>query len=449
MDASYWGRNLRETVRFAPAISRLLSDGHGAFLELGPHPVLSHSIAACAPLGRAVVALPSLRRQQPERATLLASLGGLYARGLEPDWGVLFPEGGRVVSLPSYVWKKDRFPVPGYSDARIGRAAAPGTPSAEAGHPLLGVRRPTALSQVIYESAISENTPAFLAEHRLGDVAVFPAAAHVEIAHAAAAETLGPGPVTIENLALEEMLALPAGERRVLQVIVERRGEDAAEFRVCTRSGDDPWRTHAQGAVRRGAPADGAAVEIDAALARCSTRWAGEAFYSAIADIGPTFGPRFRGVQWVALGSGEAVAEVRAPQFVEAEAAAYGFHPALLDACLQTMAAALGRFEELREKGEVYLPLGVEQVVLRGAPGSALRVHAHVRSSLGAAGLCDLRIVNENGAAVADLGGVRVQRASRAAVLRAVRPAGADWLHELVWRKAARSAPAATAPTGS
>src|SRR5262249_2994498 len=44
-DAGYWGRNLRETVRFTDAINGMLDSGISAFVELTPHPVLLHSIA--------------------------------------------------------------------------------------------------------------------------------------------------------------------------------------------------------------------------------------------------------------------------------------------------------------------------------------------------------------------------------------------------------------------
>ncbi|MBW8094275.1 acyltransferase domain-containing protein, partial [Streptomyces hygroscopicus subsp. hygroscopicus] len=39
MDAEYWYRNLRETVRFASATEALLDDGFGVFIEASAHPV--------------------------------------------------------------------------------------------------------------------------------------------------------------------------------------------------------------------------------------------------------------------------------------------------------------------------------------------------------------------------------------------------------------------------
>ncbi len=44
LDAGYWYRNLREPVRFAPAVEELLASGHSTFLEVSPHPVLTMGI---------------------------------------------------------------------------------------------------------------------------------------------------------------------------------------------------------------------------------------------------------------------------------------------------------------------------------------------------------------------------------------------------------------------
>ena len=44
LDAGYWVRNLRRTVRFEQAVRALLADGHDAFVEVSPHPVLTFGV---------------------------------------------------------------------------------------------------------------------------------------------------------------------------------------------------------------------------------------------------------------------------------------------------------------------------------------------------------------------------------------------------------------------
>src|SRR5207237_1809753 len=110
MNAAYWWRNVRDPVQFGPAVEKLLETGYSLFLEVGPHPVLAASIQQCA-LGcdRQATVLASLRRQEPERASMLGSLGRLYTMGLDVDWDRFNPQGGRLVSLPTYPWQRERF----------------------------------------------------------------------------------------------------------------------------------------------------------------------------------------------------------------------------------------------------------------------------------------------------------------------------------------------------
>ena len=107
-DAAYWGRNLRSPVRFMATVERLLADGIDTFVEVGPHPTLLGSVAEIG-ASTAPLTLPSLRRAEPERATLLASLGALWAAGHPVTWTTIFAPGSyRRVALPHYPWQRER-----------------------------------------------------------------------------------------------------------------------------------------------------------------------------------------------------------------------------------------------------------------------------------------------------------------------------------------------------
>ncbi len=109
LDAQHWGRTIREPVQFAPAIAQLIAEKHTVFLEIGPHPVLSGYVAkSLRAAGQTGVILPSLRRQAAERATMLGSLGALYAQGFSIDWHALYPK-GQWVTLPTYPWQRSRY----------------------------------------------------------------------------------------------------------------------------------------------------------------------------------------------------------------------------------------------------------------------------------------------------------------------------------------------------
>ena len=48
LDASYWWRNVRDSVIFSSAITKMVDRGDRIFLELGPHPILCGAINECA-----------------------------------------------------------------------------------------------------------------------------------------------------------------------------------------------------------------------------------------------------------------------------------------------------------------------------------------------------------------------------------------------------------------
>ncbi len=108
LDAAYWSRNLRAPVLFNDVIETLIQTNHLSFVEISPHPVLRTAIAQCLHHHKQTgTILPSLRRGQPEQATLLQSLAALYNLGHAVEWHRLYLEGRRV-SLPTYPWQRQR-----------------------------------------------------------------------------------------------------------------------------------------------------------------------------------------------------------------------------------------------------------------------------------------------------------------------------------------------------
>jgi acyl transferase domain-containing protein/D-arabinose 1-dehydrogenase-like Zn-dependent alcohol dehydrogenase/acyl carrier protein len=105
--AEYWFDNLRRPVRFHEALQAL--QDHRVFIEVSPHPVLTPAIQdTLDDLGHDGVVVDTLRRDQPERRTLLASLARAFVHGLPVDWAREFPP-GPVVALPTYPFQRERF----------------------------------------------------------------------------------------------------------------------------------------------------------------------------------------------------------------------------------------------------------------------------------------------------------------------------------------------------
>ncbi|MET9836166.1 type I polyketide synthase, partial [Streptomyces sp. NPDC006385] len=107
LDAGYWYRNLRRTVRFEEAVRTLAGQDHAAFVEVSAHPVLAMSIQDTA--DEAAVT-GTLRREDGGLDRFLTSLGELWVHGVEVDWARAFAgTGARHVDLPTYAFQRSRY----------------------------------------------------------------------------------------------------------------------------------------------------------------------------------------------------------------------------------------------------------------------------------------------------------------------------------------------------
>ncbi|MCP2170332.1 Acyl transferase domain-containing protein [Goodfellowiella coeruleoviolacea] len=109
LDAAYWFRNLRSTVRFRDAVETLIDTGHTVFVEVSSHPVLAVAVDATAG-GRdaAVTTTGSLRRDDGGLGRFARSLAEVWVAGVAVDWPALLPDGRRV-ALPPYPFQRRRF----------------------------------------------------------------------------------------------------------------------------------------------------------------------------------------------------------------------------------------------------------------------------------------------------------------------------------------------------
>ncbi|MFF7311777.1 beta-ketoacyl synthase N-terminal-like domain-containing protein [Streptomyces sp. NPDC008137] len=99
-DAEHWAANLRRPVRLDRALASAAADGHTAFVEISPHPVLTGAVADTVP---GALALATLRRDADGSEAFAGQLGALYVAG-----GRLPVPPGRVVDLPRPRWRHVR-----------------------------------------------------------------------------------------------------------------------------------------------------------------------------------------------------------------------------------------------------------------------------------------------------------------------------------------------------
>jgi acyl transferase domain-containing protein/acyl carrier protein len=427
IDPAYWGRHVRDAVRFAPSLRTLAGQGYRIFVELGPHPTLLN--LAQGSLGADTVYLPSLRRGADDWQTILESLGALYVRGTRIDWaGFDRGYGRRKRPLPTYPFQRERFWV----DAPQGGQGPAVAALAAAAHPLLGHRLQAALPT--FEVRLGPQGLPLLGEHRVYDVPLAAAPVIVEMLRAAAAEA-GTPEAGVEDLVLREALIFPEGADRVVQVALTPAEEGAFSARVFSRAPDDhdpaAWSWHASARIVRAPTGDEASFALEAARARLSEQTPA-AFYEALGRRGVELGPAFQRLERLWRGSGEALGLVGAPDH-GGPPAGWDVDPGLLDSCLQVLGAAAPGDWADGDAAETFLLTGFDHARILAPLPRHLWSHAR----LGPAGSDgsqrgDIVLCDDAGRGLGELRGVRMQRARKEALWAAVR-GGEDGFYELGW----------------
>ena len=413
-DAGYWVENLRQMVRFAAAVQAALEDGYRVFAELSPHPLLSRAVEQTAQsLETPAAALACMRRQQQLPHGLRDLLGELHAAGSAVDFSVLYPT-GHLVDMPLPTWTHRQLIL-------TPRGAPTHGGSTVSVHPLLGphVRLQEEPERHVWQAEVGTTASPWLADHQVHSVPALPGAAYCEMALAAARAVLGEAS-EVQDIRFEQMLLLD-GETTVGAVATVETSA-AAVFSVETN--DEGTNVRWASAVLRAADGDyrPPAHDLSALRADHPVRIDGADVRESFDKRGIQFGPAFTGLAAVHIAGGSAttvLAEIGLPGSIRMHQGIFGVHPALLDACFQSVAAhpvapGVGN-------GGLLLPLGVRQLRGYGQTRDARYCYARVTAS--GSGLdADLDVVDAHGTVVLTARGLQMgtgasERSNRARLL--------------------------------
>jgi acyl transferase domain-containing protein len=405
LDPAYWYRNMREPVRFLPAVRALAADGHRVFVEISPHPVLGLGIEeSVQDVADDPVVVGTLKRGSGALEQVLTSVARVFVRGVPVDWRVLF-DGGRHVDVPTYPFQRETYWLP--ASAEAGDVSSAGLSAAD--HPLLGaVVELVDGDGLVLTGRISARSAPWLADHVVHGSVVLPDSALVEMA-VAAGDRVGCG--RVEELTSTAPIVLPERGSVRLQVTVDAPDESGRRrIAVHARDDDREWVRKATGVLvadTAEAPEDLTAWPPPGATETDLDDW-----YDLLAEQGHVHGPAFRGLRRVWRRGAEVFAEVEAA----VDPAGFVLHPALLATAVQPL---------LPEGGVPFAWTGVS-VLARSA--STLRV----RLSLADVRTASVLVADGAGAPVAVVDSVSLRRAT-AEWLRGAGGAQHDSLFHFGW----------------
>ena len=404
LDGDYWARNLREPVLFGATVEALVQSGHTAFLEISPHPVLAPAVEdTLASLATTGTVVGSLRRHEDEPAAMLESLGALWAAGCSVAWDRLFPTRAAAVALPAYPWQRERYWI---ERAEATSERPPRRPSASDDHPLLGRRLDLAEApdRSVWETELDGDALGEPLEHRVDGVRMLAAAAVIAMMASAVREVSG-GSRSMIDVELRQPVALPEpGTRRRVQTVVAGSG-DAARVAVYSRGDDTGWTLHAEARVAEAGPGDTkqAGPEGAVTVPRGATE-PGEKAYEALGRLEMEIADRLRVVRSVRQDARALTATIEMDEGSPTTDAATRLALAL-DAAFQlpTLGSVLGGSRT------VSMPMRLDECRIYDDAPRAVAVQASRSETAPEGGVWNLRLLDETGAPVANLVGLRMK----------------------------------------
>jgi len=442
-DAAYWRRQARYPVRFADGLRTLAGLGCTLFIEIGPEPMLSI-------LGQRSGAsgdwLPSLRRNTANGRALLDSLGRLWVAGARLDWRAM--EGDQhyaKATLPTYPFQRQRYwpdlaPATKASTRSWHRSDELSPPI----HPLLARRlRLPQSAESRFETWMTVDRLPFLSDHQVYGMPVFPAAGFLEMALAAGHELLpgtveipphppltkgGIGTIQVEDLDLLAPLRLDENSGAWIQLLAIPSPDETLAIHIFHCADEAAPVKLVSGRLRRmGALPSATPVDLES-LRQQWTQAPVADFYAGFQQRNLDYGPSFRGVLRLWRGAGAALAEVAAPPALHTDLSAYQLHPALLDAALQVLAAAL----PVTPEGTAWLPMRIERYRLNRPALERCWCLAQAKAD-GDTVQGGVTLLDEQGEELARVEGLILARVTQAKLLSAARHLPRDWLYEIHW----------------
>ena len=426
LGGAYWWRNIRQPVLFADGIEHLAQEEYTTFLELGPHPVLASSVAEC--LGAAGVTgtvLPSIRRQEDERAAMLRSLGALYAAGRSVDWASLYGDHVPHLDLPQYPWQRERHWFEPSEAAGDAEWSVP-----DGAHPLLGrrVRGPRAA----WEGRLAGDRFVWLDDHRVQGTVPFPGVGYVEMGLACAREVLDVETPALRDVDFRKALFVTSRDSTLVQISVD---SDTLRFEVHGNGnrGEGEWALQADGQLGVADMPD-ERRDLMELKERCAVELGHHDVYEQLGVRGFDYGPAFQGIEQLWQGEDEVIAKVRLGELPSA-GDPYEIHPALFDAALQTViVAAESSFEKLGVERQGFLPVHIDEVRLHHRPGTEFWVYARAVDFDGDAFEGEVEILDDSGEVLVAVRGLRSRRLDSA---QDTAETIDDWLYEYRWEPVA------------
>lgn len=398
-DGTYWWRNVRQPVRFADAMERLIDLGAAVFVEIGPRPVLttyaSDMLRERSSGGVVLASLDNSKSAERSDNPVAAIAASIVAHGASADIDRFVGSRGKpLADLPAYPWQAQDF-RPEETDENTQAMFA-------RSWPLLGNRYSASGSE--WFNHCDAKLHPFLGDHRVEDSIVFPAAGFAEMCLRAAAEWTDSAEVELRDMEILRPLVLDGSD---IQETMVRVSADDRVIEIFSRprlKGAD-WSLNVR--TRFVTPSK---IKPRDALAGASGK-AGKALaaddlYRITREHGLNYGPAFRRAKSVECIDERSARLTLEPRLAEIGAMRFALCPTLLDAGFHGLFALLG--DKAGDGGKrSFLPVRIGRLQLASLARDPARVDIRITKASPRSVEASFDFLDADGALVARLTGAR------------------------------------------
>jgi len=403
LGAEYWWHNIRQPVQFQAAVTCLLKEGYRLFVEISPHAIMQRYLNECFTAhGVTARTVATLKRGNDGWARFQEALFSILLLGGQCELAHLFPVSAKSVELPAYPWQRERYwynlTEEGYN--LVGRTRE---------HPLLGYRLKDA--EASWENHLDTQLLPYLLDHVVGGAVVFPASGYVEMALAASRAWFGTDRHEIESLEIRAPIVFDGEHARSVRFELSP-ADGAFQIKSKERLAGEEWRLNVVGRLV-GEPLGGVPQHPSEIPTLAETEWtfSSEAHYALASQLGLEYGPAFQGVRASRIEEKSVLARIDVPFVIREELAGHVLHPAILDACFQSLFDAF--HEEVRAGGKVtLLPVGVGRLRCFMVNGEVAYCHSQLKKRSPRSAVADFWLLDAAGKTVALLENCRFRGAA-------------------------------------
>ncbi|MEL7001264.1 MAG: alpha/beta fold hydrolase [Bacteroidota bacterium] len=342
LDADYWVENLRHGVQFSAVMKQLVEQGHGIFIEVSPHAVLTNAMTECLDAfgAKNPIIGHSLLKEKPEMLQMESNLKELFLHGKDIDWARFYNVNKvPAVSLPGYPFQKDTYQIES-------RKATSKIKEGVKTHPFLGEKLALGgLENATYwETTINLQDFGYLKEYKANNLSIIPSSFYIELMLSAIKAFRKDEDLNLNRVEFKKALPSQKDDHLRIQIKVStdklRNAKVECFYFMNDSKSDQSWILLATATHVYGSTNDKKNIIIpNANNIEWEHTYNKEDVYKSIGAMGMDYGESYRGITelkthhrliWAELNL-EAVADIHDDRFI--------VNPLLLTTCFQTLLA--------------------------------------------------------------------------------------------------------------